>query len=432
MGVILHFGLYLIYLLIFLWAISKMKFFRDTGESVQLFRFFFLLKVVGGLTLTLVYTYYYSDQTRADIYRYFNDSKIITSLLFQKPLIWFKVITGMGMNEPEVFKYLLRTQYFSHSIDDIATNNAFIIRLISVLSLFSGANIYINTLLINFLSFLGLTALYKAFAKSYPHSEKLFLSVVYLVPSVIFWGSGLLKEQFALVLIGFFFYILFANPKYSLSIRILLAIFFLAMSVLLKPMIALGMLLTSMVAFVFSLKLGKRASVLSGIALVFVIFILSQAMGDSVCRVFLEKRNEFIELGISENAGSSFEISFVNTDCNTLFPLVWPGLINSIFRPFIWEGGNLFELAIGIENTIILSVWLICMIIYFRLPSRSQLPVTLACLSFALTTHLIIGITVPITGAIVHYRIIATIFLLAGGCFFIDYPKLRQLIGRFL
>src|SRR5687768_2383080 len=131
------YALYLFYLALFLLLITRWSFFTQTGISKRALVLFFLLKVTAGIALTLVYTYYYTDHTKADIYRYFNDSKIISSLLFQHPAIWLQVITGIGMNEPEVFRHLLTTLHFSHPETDIATNNSLIIRAISLFNFFS-------------------------------------------------------------------------------------------------------------------------------------------------------------------------------------------------------------------------------------------------------------------------------------------------------
>ncbi len=165
MNVIFHAALYLLYLTLFVWLIFKWKFFAVEGTNKKHFAFFFLLKIIAGVSLTLIYTWCYTDQAKADIYRYFNDSKIISTVLFTDPVAWLKIMTGYGIDEPEVFKYVLPTQYFSHPGADIVTNNTFIIRVSVLLNYFSFSNIFINTLFLNFISFIGLTALFKAGAK---------------------------------------------------------------------------------------------------------------------------------------------------------------------------------------------------------------------------------------------------------------------------
>ena len=185
MNGIFHTALYLLYFALFVWAIFKWKFFEIEGANKKHFAFFFLLKVAAGILLTLIYTYYYTDLAKADIYRYFNDSKVISSVLFVDPVAWLKIMTGCGIDEPEVFKYVLPTQYFSHPVNDIVTNNTFIIRLSVLLNYFSFSNIYINTLFLNFISFIGLTALFKELRTYFSQFQQILYVPLFLLPSVL-------------------------------------------------------------------------------------------------------------------------------------------------------------------------------------------------------------------------------------------------------
>ena len=143
---LLYIPLYVLYSGLFIRLIFKWKFFDIDGVRKVHLAFFFLLKVIAGLCLTLVYTYYYTDQSKADIYRYFSDSKIISSVLFTDPIAWLKIMTGVGSFEPDTFKYLADTWHFTHPAGDFITSNAFLIRIVSLLNYISGYNIYIDTL----------------------------------------------------------------------------------------------------------------------------------------------------------------------------------------------------------------------------------------------------------------------------------------------
>lgn len=60
-----------------------------------------------------------------------------------------------------------------------------------------------------FVCFSGLTALFKTFAPYFIKKEKLLFAVLFLVPSVVFWSSGVLKEGILLFALGFAFYSFF-------------------------------------------------------------------------------------------------------------------------------------------------------------------------------------------------------------------------------
>jgi hypothetical protein len=199
----IHLLLYIFYLFVFLWLISKWHFFDIKKLSRLQLGIFFLMKVAAGLLLTVIYTFYYTNLSHNDIYRYFNDSAILSKVLFQNPVAWLKIMLGIGLNQPDVFKHLVDTQNFSHSCSDWVTNNSFIIRLNVLLNYLSLTNIWINTLFFNFFSFIGLVALYKAIQSYFkPVESKLYLPI-FLMPSVVFWSSGILKESIFFMAFGF-------------------------------------------------------------------------------------------------------------------------------------------------------------------------------------------------------------------------------------
>jgi len=98
---------------------------------------------------------------------------------------------------------------------------------------------------------------------------------------------------------------------------------------------------------------------------------------------------------------------------------------NSILRPYVWEGGKLFQLAFAIENTLFLLL-LAGLLFFYKKPVGYRLQLCLCFLFIALANYLIIGITVPVFGAIVHYRVIAAPFLLLAVLLAVDVDKLRK------
>ena len=62
-----------------------MNFFYAEGLSRTAISLFFILKIFAGLALWTLYTYYYPDRATADIFKYFDDSKIMYDALFEKP-----------------------------------------------------------------------------------------------------------------------------------------------------------------------------------------------------------------------------------------------------------------------------------------------------------------------------------------------------------
>ncbi len=419
-------ALYCLYLGIFIFILFRWKFFDIKDISKKYLAGFFLLKVTAGICLTLIYTYYYTDTSKADIYRYFNDSKFITSLVFHEPQVWIKVISGIGMNEPETFRHLLPTQYFSHPENDFATNNTFIIRVISVLNFLSFNNIYINTLLLNFLSFAGLTVFYKSFSKYFAEFPLILCVPVYLLPSVVFWGNGLLKEQLIFTFLGFFFF----TPRIFREKRLFLTLTFklIIVSVIyhIKPSVALC--LSASIIFLPDINISnaRRITTVCCIAAAIMVFVFAIApeWRDGLCWQIITKRNEFISLAMNEKARSYAADVLTSASCNQLFSLIPPAIIDAILRPFLWEDLSLFEFFSAIENTLFLT-FITVQLFFIKIPKGKEIWLGLFCCSFALLNYLIIGLTVPIAGALVHYRTIAAPFLLLTFLLVTDKNRLK-------
>ena len=425
MAIVFPVILYVIYLAVFVQVILRANFFAIENTNKKHFVFFFLLKVVAGILLTLVYTYYYTDQQKADIYRYFNDSKIISPLLFTDPVAWLKIMSGCGINQPQVFKYLLPTQYFSHPGSDIVTNNTFIIRINVLLNYFSFYNIYINTLLLNFISFAAITALFKVLRVYFSAFQQILYVPLYLLPSVLFWSSGLLKEELLFTGISLYLYS-YLNPQLTRWQSLLLTVAGILILAYTKLQVA-ALAILFVVAF---LSFKKNEALRLRLPVLLVVLATAFILyGNSICRVLLEKRNEFTELAINENAGSYFDSKIIEPTLSNLVVLLPEALVNAILRPFVWDGGKVFQKVFAVENFFFLLL-IILPLRYFKLPRGEKLLLCLCFLFFALFNYLVIGITIPVMGAIVHYRVIAEPFLLLAVLLSVDLERLNGAVKK--
>ncbi len=397
-----------------------------TGIEKRHLAFFFLLKNLGGLALTAVYTFYYTDPTKADIYRYFTDSKIISSLLFTHPAAWLKVMFSLNPLDADTCRYLQDTLYVSHPGTDIITSNTLLIKVISVLNYFSFYNIYLNTLLLNCITFAALVLLFKALIPYFGNFPQILYCPLFLLPSVVFWSSGLLKE--ALLFIGIALYLSpwLSDRKKSLPQRLIISSAGFLIVGLTKVYVAA-------VLFVCSVFLPVRTEnpAKSKLAIRFIVgagFCLScwfYFSHNPVCGLIADKRNEFVALSIAEHSKSALDTTMIAADCNHLVGLIPEALLNALLRPFVWERGNPLQLLFAIENLILLLSMAGLLLFYFKKPESDKAWLALFCFAFAVLNYLSIGITVPVLGAIVHYRVIAMPFLLLSVLLMTDTDKLK-------
>ncbi len=192
---------------LFIFLIAKMKFFECEGISRKAIQGVFILKILFGVLLSLIYTFYYTDRSTADIYKYFDDSKVLFDALFTKPVDYFQMLFGIGNDTPYFDVYYNQMNHWYREYDSNLYNDSHtIIRFNAVVRLFSMGFYNVHTVFMCFLSLLGLTAIYKTFISVMKEKSMLLFGAVFLIPSVLFWGSGVLKEGLLFFGLGFLVY----------------------------------------------------------------------------------------------------------------------------------------------------------------------------------------------------------------------------------
>jgi hypothetical protein len=193
------------YALIFFYTIRKNKFFRVGSLPLWIPAAIFILKCICGILLGLLYTYYYKNHQDADSFKFFTDSKYIFDSIYSKPYDFFRMFTGIDEHAPELRAYYLKTDSWLNT-NPIYNDNKTIIRLNVFFRFFSLGYYYVHVIFINFISFAGLFFFYKTFLRFARKKEKEIFLLTFLLPSVMFWGSGLLKDGLLLFSFGLFIY----------------------------------------------------------------------------------------------------------------------------------------------------------------------------------------------------------------------------------
>lgn len=131
-------------------------------------------------------------------------------------------------------------------------------------------------------------------------------------------------------------------------------------------------------------------------------------------------------------AGSIIDNSFLDPDFNSVIRNIPRALMNTLFRPFLWEAKSTMLIPPLAENIILLLMLGAAMV--FGKPNAYP-DVFWFCILFAAITLVVIGITTPVLGAIVRYRITALPFVLLALLLITDRKKLISkwpVLARFL
>lgn len=330
------------------------------------------------------------------------------------------------------------------------------VRIQALLHLFSFGNYWVHVVCWAFLGLLGLMNLYQAFCRfgreisnrNTKHT-KYILYLLVLIPSFLFWGSGVHKEGicfFSLGLILNHFVLLFEFPRRLLSyIWVILGLFLLF---LVRPY-TLGLLMPALFALTLCLLLNNRNKqadnrnqqqespksqksiwqpllIFGGVYALGIglLAIIGQILPKyNVLNKIVKIREYFI---LYYNGNSDLEMTSIAPTWGSVLKNVPQAWINVFFRPTLWEGHNFLAVVASIETLLFYLFFLvsIALIIVKKIPVQTFL---YFCVFFALSYTALIGLTVDNMGAIVRYRSVPYLFLVVGFLYNIQLLiKLRE------
>jgi hypothetical protein len=417
-----------------LWSFGRLPLFRNSGLSSRGLSVLFGIKLVFSISIVLVYTYYYTDRSYADIYKYFDDGNTIYSSIGAHPKASLKIITGIGFDrsDPEIKEVLANTHHYDKKDDSfLESNHRQIIRINTVLRFFSDGSIYIHSLFFCFLSFIGLVALYRTLILFFEKGTGQILIIpVFLIPSVLFWSSGLLKETLVIFFLGMLFFTsvkLFAMK--NIFVNMLLSLLCMRFLYMAKPFIALSFLISFYIMGTFYFKGYLR--VVSVLVATLAVTWFLYAHNTFICEIMsslISKRNEFVALGLKMKAGSLVDEQVYKCSCLAPLKLVPMGIYNMFMQPFLWSHG-LFEKLFGFENLIVLLLTIMTAFV-FQKPKGTKLQLAVFCFVFFVLNYTLIGITVPIIGALVRYKIFGLLFYLTMLVCLVDLNKIISIANK--
>lgn len=405
----------LVYLLAFGFVIRFLPFFQNLkGLSWRLLLIFFYLKVFSGVSLIFIYTWYY-DLSIADFHKFFLDGNIMFSALKDNPVDYLRMLTGIGIHGGGTEPYLdAMSSWYRPWETPVYNDNRLVVRFNALVRLFSFGYIHVHNIFMNFLSFLGLVALYKFFVH-YIHPSKIQWLPwgVFLFPGLLFWGSGILKEGLMIFAFGTWVYFcdkLIKKISYPSMFALVISGFIL---VLLKPY-NLIFFLPLQIGFYLGLhkNVWKKQFIYSLLILgivslgLIVSYVFPQY---NVLEIIARKQNDFVNFTAEQGAGSLIHTRYIQPKLWDMILFFPRGLFYVLTRPHIFEVYSPVVLMAAIENLLILFMTLYIVI----KPERSGLknPLVYLSLWFVILVLGFIGLVTPLHGAFVRYKILALPFI---------------------
>ncbi len=416
----------LIYILFFFWLIflswvlTRLKFVKQAGLGAATIIAIFLCKIAAGLVSGKIT----AGKPNFDTWNYHFEALKEYHLLFTHPKEYVTNLfqTGYSYGYQGVF---VTTHSFWNDLKD-----NLIIKIVSVLHIFSGGNYYTNVVLYNFLTFFGGVAVFRVFDQLYPGRSKLLVTGSFLLPSLLYFGSTIHKDGIIFCALGMLFFIFyqalyisgFTVKKIMVIIICLLPIF------LLRSFIFIG-LLPALIALVIAVKKKFNATITFSVVYIVaaIIFFNLQYLLPSVNlpQYIVQKQAEFLTL---EKGNTTVPVDVLQPDGVSFLKNAPQALSHSLFRPYLTDYALSRMLLPLAAEWWCYQMLLIAFIFFKRKDLSFNHPVIIFSLFFTLSICLVIGYTVPVLGAIVRYRSIYLPFLILPILSNIDWQKLSAII----
>ena len=420
MNLFLEVILIVAYLLLFIYSITRHPFFIKSGIKPLWLSGLFILKVGVGVILYLIYTKFYSVRSDADIFKYFDDSQVIYNALWSKPSDYFRLVfSSPPDNEYFHDNYYNVMNYWANKHNSLFYGDSkLMIRVNALFRIFSFGSFHVHSLFFNFLSFIGLVGIYRVAKNFFSSHFHYLILVVFCLPSVLFWSSSVLKESLLLFFLGILVFNLQKLATLAVKPKVIFYLIISLVFIALLKFYVLVALIFPLLSFVLVLRFQKQKVGLiyaSSLAL-FTLFIFNSNLlfNTSLVDTLVLKQADFLNLVANTKAGSYFEIPLLTASFLGVLKAIPLGILNSFTRPYPSSSISLMAIPAVLENGLILMALLASIFPMFTLKNwkdRATNNWLLFQIVFTLMLFAIIGITTPVAGALVRYKVAALPFL---------------------
>lgn len=383
------------------------------------------LKLFGSIIFCLVYTLYYHG---GDTTAYYESSVAIANLLNEDYKKYFDIVFNGDIGE-KLYYFTNETGFPIYWKDEHST---FVCRLIAILSVL-GFKAYIpTTLLLSFICYFGNWKLYTLFCRYFPKIYNELAIALLFIPSILFWGSGILKDTITLSSLGWFTYTfnnVFIDKKGRLK-NIIGLVFASYLLITIKPYIFFAALPGSVI-WLFSVYTSNIKSafirfffgpVFLTIAILISYYLLlnfSSNLGQySIDKVFDKAAVTQKDLKRAEAYGSnSFDIGDFDPSLTGSLSKAHLAIAAGLFRPHLLDAKNIVMFLSALENTYFA---LLCLFLFIKLKIfgvfflLNEHPLLLFSVLFSIFFAFAVGLSTANFGALVRLKIPCIPFFVAS------------------
>lgn len=379
-------------------------------------RYFFpalSLRIIGALAVGFIYQFYYSG---GDTYNYHtHGSRVIWEAFADDPYLGFNLLLN-NSSVPGAYPYASKIYFFSDP------SSFAVIQLASFLDLFTYSSYSGTAVLFAILGFVGSWLMFLTFYELYPNLHRWFAYSVFFIPSVLYWGSGILKDTITFAFVGAILY-----SSYHLFIRKNIhtgKIFLLLISVAILYRVKIYILLTfvpSVILWIFFENISLIRNRITRVFAAPVALVLAGTLAIYAGLKAGEDNPKYsyktiaktaqvtaydIRYWTGKDAGSGYSLGELDGTFGSMFRLAPSAIVVSLFRPYLWEVNNPLMLLSALESlAFLIFLALVMTKSIFFLPSILPNPTIIFCLVFSLVFAFAVGVSTYNFGTLVRYKI---------------------------
>jgi len=411
------------YLLLLAWLVTKVKFFTHSGLTNSQLIIIFLLKVLAGIFYGWIGIYYGGYATMWDTWAFHANGLYEYHLLQTDPHEYLVNIFRNGYEHGYTRFFEAEGSFWN----DLKGN--IFIKLLSVFNVLSFGNYYVNVIFYSFITLFGAIAFFRVMHDAFPGRKTVLLLAAFMIPSFIYWTSGIHKEGLIFTGIALCTYsVYFYGKAQHFTLRKIIVLFCGMLLVLLLRNFLVALLFPAILTWIIANKFPTKSKLIfNGLyALFIVLFFTSKFIlpGLDLPQSVVNKQKEFITL---KEGRTTVIIRELEPDAKS-FLINLPQAVNLTFlRPGPKDVHHLLSLASALEVYLFLFLFLLFLWQKSDFSPQSR-NLQYFCLFFSITVLLSIGYSNNNIGAIVRYRSVVLPFLLTPMIAHINWQKILSMI----
>lgn len=408
------------YLLLFAWLVTKVKFFTRTGLSQSQLVIIFFVKVIIAIFYGWIGIYYGGNAKMWDTWAFHTLGLYEYNLMLTDPGEYLTNLFRNGYDDGMSRFFESRNSYWND-----LKGNVFV-KMISIFDLFSFGYYYINVIFYSFLSLFGPLALYRVVNDAFPNKKKMLAGAIFGIPSFMYWTSGMHKEGMIFTGIAVSFYcVYFARKSGYFSAKKLIALILSVLMVLILRNFIAILLVPALFTWYFSDRIKKKGLLIfSTFYIIYILFFFNiryLVPQLDFPKAVAEKQQAFIKI---KHGKTRVAIYPLEPTAKSFLEKTPQAISLTLLRP---QPRDVHHALSFISVTEMFLFYLLFLLyLWKRKKETFDRNIILFCLFFSMSVLLAIGFSNNNIGAIVRYRSIVLPFLIIPLAVRIDWSAISN------